>query len=192
MPSPYPLNGPEALLEDSRIKALLAAPLRGFTPARIFRNVGHHAPVENGLAVGPAVVDAVQTDGRALQVHADGVGQLGKSGQGVAQQRRFVAVARRAYEWRDDVAVPVAEGHDLVALEMLVTAVAEIVAAFFRRRRCAIAMNDRQIEQLVIIKPAHRAGKDGIHATVGLPAPHQPVDTRVLDFWTTFCIPFDR
>jgi hypothetical protein len=53
-------------------------------------------------------------------------------------------------------------------------------------------MNDRQIEQLAIMKPAHRAGKDGIHATVGLPAPHQPVDTRVVDFEAAFGIPFDR
>jgi hypothetical protein len=53
-------------------------------------------------------------------------------------------------------------------------------------------MNDLEIEQLVIMKPAHQASKDGIHATVGLPAPHQPVDTRVVDFGATLGIPFDR
>ena len=56
------LNGPEALLENGWIEAQFAAPLRRFTPTRVFGNVGNHAPVENRLAVGPAVVDAVQTD----------------------------------------------------------------------------------------------------------------------------------
>jgi hypothetical protein len=36
LPGKDTFDGPKALLEDSRIKALLAAPLRGFTPARIF------------------------------------------------------------------------------------------------------------------------------------------------------------
>jgi hypothetical protein len=33
LPGKDAFNGPEALLEDSRIKALLAAALRGFTPS---------------------------------------------------------------------------------------------------------------------------------------------------------------
>ena len=33
------LDGPEAFLEDGRIKALLAAPLRRFTPAQVFRQL---------------------------------------------------------------------------------------------------------------------------------------------------------
>jgi hypothetical protein len=46
------------------------------------------------------------------------------------QQRRFVAIARRRYERRDDVAVAIAEGDDLVALQLLVAAEAEVVAPF--------------------------------------------------------------
>jgi len=40
LPGKDAFNSPEALLEDSRIKTLLAAPLRGFTPARISGMLG--------------------------------------------------------------------------------------------------------------------------------------------------------
>src|SRR5258707_2712694 len=59
-----PLDAPEALLENGRIKARFATPLRRFSSTRIFGNVGNHVPVENRLAVGPAVVDAVQAGRR--------------------------------------------------------------------------------------------------------------------------------
>jgi nitrate reductase beta subunit len=74
---------------------------------------------------------------------------------------------------------------------MLVATVTEVVAAFLRGRCGASAVNDLQIQQAVIMKPAHRASKDGIGATIGLPATKHPVDARVVDFRTSFCIPFD-
>src|ERR1700693_298697 len=42
------------------------------------------------------------------------------------------------------------------------------------------------------MKFMHRARKDPVDAAISLPAPHHPVDTRVVDFRQTFCIPFDR
>src|ERR1700692_3374495 len=42
------------------------------------------------------------------------------------------------------------------------------------------------------MKFMHRARKDPVDAAISLPAPHLPVDTRVVDFRQTFCIPFDR
>ncbi|WP_175153266.1 hypothetical protein [Paraburkholderia ultramafica] len=67
------------------------------------------------------LVRAVQTDDRASQVHADGARHFTELGQGVTQQGRFVAVAGCGNEWRDDVAVTIAEGHDLVAFQVLLT-----------------------------------------------------------------------
>ena len=46
-------DGPEALLEDRRIKALLAAPLRCFSPTRVLGDVRGHAAIEDRLAVVP-------------------------------------------------------------------------------------------------------------------------------------------
>src|SRR5271165_1669015 len=67
-------------------------------------------------------------------------------GQGLPQQRRFVAIARRRHERRDHVAMAVAEGDDFVALHLLVPAEAEVVAALFRRRCGAVAVNGRPDE----------------------------------------------
>ena len=48
----------------------------------------------------------------------------------------------RIHERRDDVAVAVAEGYDLATLEMLVSAIPEVVAAFFRCSRRAVAVDN--------------------------------------------------
>jgi hypothetical protein len=127
-----------------------------------------------------------------LQVRANGTGHGGEFGQRVAQQGRFVAVARGRHERRDDVALAIAEGDDLAALQMLVSAVAEVVSAFFCRRRRAVAVDDLQIQQLILMEPAYRARKDPLDAAIGLPAPHHPVDARVVDFRQPGCIAFDR
>ena len=95
-------------------------------------------------------------------------------------------------ERRDDVAVATSQGHYLVALEMFVAAVTEVIATFLCRRRRAIAVNDCQIKQLVIMKPAYGASKDGIHATSGVPATKRSVDPRIVNLGQSFCIPADR
>ena len=62
-PGKEALNSPEALFEDGRIEALPATALRGIAPTRILREVRRHAAIEDCLAVGAAIVDAVQADG---------------------------------------------------------------------------------------------------------------------------------
>ncbi|MHB9841731.1 hypothetical protein Q8F57_043840 [Paraburkholderia terrae] len=92
-----------------------------------------------------------------------------------------IHLAGRRYEWRDDVATAITEGHYLVALQMLVAAVTKVVAAFLRSSRSAVAMDDRQIEELVPMKLMHRTGKDPLDAAIGLPAPHHAVNARVVN-----------
>jgi hypothetical protein len=130
-PGKHPFDCPEALCENGWIEDHLASPLRLLSTARIGVDVGNHATIEDRLAVGPAVVDAIETDDAASKVNADLPGDAGHVEHRLAQQRRFVAVARRRYEWGDYIAVTVAEGDDLVALDLLVAAEAEVVAPFF-------------------------------------------------------------
>jgi hypothetical protein len=65
----------------------------------------------------------------------------------------------RSHERCDDVAVAIAEGDDLIALHLLVPAEAKVVAALFRRRCGAVAVNNRRIEEAVLMKPRHRTGE---------------------------------
>ena len=69
-PSEHAFNRPEALFKYRRLKQRLAASLGLFSAARIRVDVGDHATIENGLAVTPTIVDAIQTDDAALKIHA--------------------------------------------------------------------------------------------------------------------------
>ena len=59
-PSKHPLDRLESFLKYRRIKERLAASLGLFSTTRIRVDVGDHATIENGLAVGRAVVDALR------------------------------------------------------------------------------------------------------------------------------------
>ena len=90
-----------------------------------------------------------------------------------------------------EIVVAIAQGHHLVAFQMLVAAIPEVIAAFLRGRCRAIAVNNRQIKQLVIVKPGNRTGKDGIDTTGALPAAKRPVDPRVVNLGQSLSIPVD-
>src|SRR3984957_6595309 len=155
LPSKYPLDRAEALLEDDRLEDRLAAPLGRLSAARVGVDVGNHAAVEDRLAVDPAVVDTIKTDDGAAEIYSDLADDAHHLGQGRPQQRRFIAIARRRHERRDHVAPAIAEGDHLVALDLLVAAEAEVIATLFRRRCRAVAMDDRRIETTVLMKLQH-------------------------------------
>jgi hypothetical protein len=52
------------------------------------------------------------------------------------------------------------KGDHLAAFEMLVPAIPEVVAAFLRSGRRAVAVNDGKLEQLVLMKSIYRARKE--------------------------------
>src|SRR5271165_5256722 len=159
-----------------------------FPPRGLGLMLGTNAAVEDRLAVGPAVVDAVEADDGALKVHARLPGDAHHVEHRLPQQRRFVAIAWCRHERRDHVTMAVAEGDDFVALHLLVPAESKVVAALFRRRRRAVAMNDRRIEAAVLMKPRHRAGEDGVHAAIVHPPPPDTVNARVVRFRLAFVI----
>lgn len=59
----HSLDGPEALLEDDHMEMPPAAALWCFAPSLVLLDVRRHAAVEDRLAVFPALVDAVHTEG---------------------------------------------------------------------------------------------------------------------------------
>ncbi|KAF7962790.1 hypothetical protein AWV80_17475 [Cupriavidus sp. UYMU48A] len=75
---------------------------------------------------------------------------------------------------------------------MLVPAVAQVVAAFLCRCGRAVAMDVREVEELVPMQLIDRAREDPVDAAVSLPASHDPVDAGVVDFRQPLCIRFDR
>jgi hypothetical protein len=92
----------------------------------------------------------------------------------------------------DDVAMAIAERDDLVAFDFFVPTKAKVIAALFCRRGSAVAVNDRRIEEAVLMKPQYRAGKNGVYAAVGHPAPPNAINARVVSFSAAFAILGDR
>ena len=58
----------------------------------------------------------------------------------------------------------------------------EIVTPFLCRSRRPIAMNDADIEVLLLVKQHHRLCKNGIEAPLGFKAPKSGVDPGVMNF----------
>ena len=112
--------------------------------------------------------------------------------QGFSQERRFIAIAWRRNKRRDDIAIAIAEGDDLVAFDLLVPAEPDVVAAFLRRCRRTIAMDDSGVEKIGLMKHCHRTCKNGVKTAVRLPPSKRAVDARVMNFRTAFGIFFDR
>jgi hypothetical protein len=105
--------------------------LVNFLPPGIGIDVGHHAAVEDRLRILPAIVDPIQADNCSTQVDTNGTGYSCHDRQCVAEKRRFIVVAGSRDKWRDDIAIPVAEGNDLIALDLLMPVEADVVAPFF-------------------------------------------------------------
>ena len=68
-------------------------------------------------------------------------------------------VPRSRDKCRDDIAIPVAEGDDLIAFDLLVSVEADIVASLFRGRRRAIAMDNAHVEKARLMELQYHGRK---------------------------------
>src|ERR1700728_1187365 len=142
LPAKHALNGIETFLEYVGIEKRLPATFGEFPASGIGIDIEHHAAVEDRLPILPAIINPIQAYNCSMQVYANGTGYACHDRQGVAQKRRFIMVAGSRNKRRDDIAIPVAEGNRLVALDLLVSVEADVLTTFLRRRGRAIAMDD--------------------------------------------------
>ena len=122
LPTEHPLNRIEPLFEYGSVEERLAASLGDFSTTRIGVNVGYHAAIENGFAVLPAIIAAIQADDGSLEVKANRMGDACHLRQGFAQQRQFIAIPGCCNKWCDHIAIAVAESDDLIAFHFLMAA----------------------------------------------------------------------
>ena len=76
----------------------------------------------------------------------------------------------------------IANGHHLVALEMLVAAEADVVAALLGRGGRAVAVHDAGVEQAALVQHEDGVGKDHIEAAGGEPTAKHSIDAAVVHF----------
>ena len=155
-------------------------------------DVWHHAAIENRLSVAPAIVDAVEAHDRTLKIEANGTRDPRHHWQRLTEERRFVLIAGCRYERRDDVAVAIAKGDDLVTFDPLVPAEADVIAPLLRRCRRAIAVDHRGIKEIRVMKRRHRPGEDRIEAAIRLPPAKDTPDAGMVYLPATLFVLFDR
>src|SRR5271166_635138 len=192
LPTKHALDGIEAFLEYVSIEQRLPATFGEFPASGIGIDIGNHAAVEDRLPVLPAIVGAVQADNRSLKVKANRTGCPHHVWQGCPQEWRFVVISGSRDKRRDDIAVPVTEGYDLIAFDLLVSVEADVVASFLRRRGRAIAMDDGHVEKVGLTKPQYHDRENDIETAVGLPPSKSAINTGVMDLRTSFRILFNR
>src|SRR5665647_1057352 len=192
LPSEDAFDGAKALFEDGRTEQAFGSALGGLSAARVLVDVRYHVAVEGRFAVGFAIVDTVEADGAPSKIDANGTGDARQLRQCLTQQRRLVAIARGCDEWRDHIAVAVAKRDNFVALDVLVPAEANVVAALLGDGCGAVAVNDRGVKQVAFEKGLHRTREDGVDAAVGHPAAKRTVDARVVDFGSPIAARLNR
>jgi hypothetical protein len=112
----------EPLFEYGGIEEWLAASLGHFSAARIGLDVGDHRAIENRFPVFLAIAGAIQANDRSSEIKTNSTGDACHLRRGFAQQRRFIAIAGCRNKRCDHIAIPIAEGDDLVPFHLLVTA----------------------------------------------------------------------
>jgi len=88
--------------------------------------------------------------------------------------------------------MPITESDNLVAFHLLVSAETDVVAAFLRRGRRTVAVDDGGVEKIGLMQLQHRAGKDGLKTAIRLPPSKCAINARVMNFWAAFLIFLDR
>ena len=120
----------KAFFEYVGIEQRFPATLGGFPASGIGIDVGQHAAIEDRLSVLPAIVSTVQADDRSLKLKTNRTSYSHHLWQGHAQKRRFTVVPIAATNGAMmTLTIAVAEGHDLIAFDLLVPVETDVVAA---------------------------------------------------------------
>ena len=191
-PPEHPLDGMEPLFENGAVEKRLAASLGDFSATRVRVDVGDHPTIENGFAINPTIVDAIQADDGSFQIKANSLGDARDLRQGFLQQRRLIAITRGRNKGCDHIAISITESDDFIAFDLLVAAEPNVVAALLRRRGGTVAMDDADVQMMVFLQRPHRPSENGVQATVRLPPSKGAVNARVVNFRTTLPILFYR
>ena len=184
-PAKHPLYGIESLFENGRVEEWLVASFGASSTAGVRVDIGNHPAIENGFAVPPAIVDAIQANDSSLKIKAN------------ARPRRDTS-GKASRKSGDSLRLPGAETNGAITLQLR-SQKATILSPFTflcplkpMSPRRTIATDDRGIEEIGFMKLQHRACKHGVKTAICLPLSKCAINARVVNFWMAFLIFFDR
>ena len=85
----------------------------------------------------------------------------------------------------------ITEGNHFIALDVLMSAESEIIAAFLRCCFRPITVDYADVEVLLLVKLGHRAGKNSIKAPMAFKSSQGPIDSCVVYFWSPILVLLD-
>jgi hypothetical protein len=109
-----------------------------------------HPRIEDGLAIGGHIEATIESEIRAFETQARQLGHPFQGLQSLGQQHRIRFIDRCHRQGSSYRAVVVDDRDDFLPLLVFVAGIADAVPAFFGHRVGAIAMQDAEIELVVI------------------------------------------
>ena len=166
---------------DGGIEQPLPPALRGLPIARVFLDVGNQPRVEDRFAVVPGIEPAIEIEIRAVDLQ---IGQSGHALQGVQSVRKKHGIRfihRRHRKRGQHKAVVLDDRDDLLALLVFVAGIADAITAFLGDGVGAIAMQDAEIEVVLLRQMPHAGDECLIERAIVGPFGEHLVDGRVVD-----------
>ena len=132
------------------IEQPLAPALGSLAITRILFDVRDHSRIEDRFAIRLGIEPAIKVEIRALECQTRQLGHPLQGLQPFGEQHHIRFIDRRHRKGSQHVAVVVNDRDDLFSLLVFVAGIADAVPAFFGHRVGAIAMQDAEIELVVI------------------------------------------
>jgi hypothetical protein len=167
------------------IEPPLAPALGRLAITRILFDMRDHPRIEDRLAIRLRIAPAIHVEIRALKIQTC---QLGYSLQGLhpfGSQHRIRCIDRRHRQGSQHRAVVDNDRNALFSLLVFVAGIADAVPAFFGDGVGAIAMQDAEIELVVLCQMPHTGDEGMLKGAVIRPPGEDFVDGRLVDGWLT-------
>ena len=144
---------------DGGIEQPLPSALRGLPVAGIFLDVRNQPCVEDGFAVTPGIEPAIEIEISAVDFQIRQSGHALQGVQSVRKEHGIRFIHRRHRQRGQHKAVVLDDREDLLALLVFVAGIADAIPALFGHGVGAIAMQEAEIELVVIREMSHTGDK---------------------------------
>jgi hypothetical protein len=116
---------------DRFIEQTLSSPLRLLSITRILLNVGDQPSIENTLAIVLGIKSRVEIQIGPCECQTNGFGDQLQASQALRKQHHVGCIHWRKGAWRDDIAMVVGNGYNLLALLMFIARIPDAIPPFF-------------------------------------------------------------
>jgi hypothetical protein len=115
---------------DRFVEQTRSSPLRLLSITRILLNVGDQPSIENALAVVLGIKARVEIQIGPCECQTNGFGDQLQASQSLRKQHHIGCIHWRNRAWRDDIALVIGNGYNLLALLMFIAGIPDAIPPF--------------------------------------------------------------